>query len=192
MATPQIDSIPLTAKEVHPIGIGDTVPDGILTTLNGEMVDLKTLITQKPSIIIFYRGGWCPYCNMQMAQLVKIEPDLQKMGYQILAITPDKPEKLRESLNKQHINYNLLSDRTMEITKKFGLAYRVSRETLTRMKEYGNDLDSATGNSLHFLPVPAAFVVDQKGVIRFVYYNPDIKVRVNPDELLKAAKEARP
>ena len=176
MATPQIDSIPLTAQEVHPLKVGDSVPDGILSTINSTQVSFKTLIAQKPSIIIFYRGGWCPYCNMQMGQLVKIEPDLAKIGYQIVAITPDKPPKLQESTDKQHINYTLLSDRTMEITKKFGLAYRVSQETLARMKQHGADLDSATGNNLHLLPVPAAYVLDQKGIIHFVYYNPDIKV----------------
>jgi len=191
MATSLNDSIPLTAQEVHPLKVGDSVPDGILTTLEGKKVSLKTLITQKPSVIIFYRGGWCPYCNLQMGQLIKIEPELEKMGYQVLALSPDKPAKLKESLEKRHINYTLLSDRSMEVSKKFKLAYRVSDETFLKMKNHGVDLDSNTGNNLHMLPVPAAFVIDQKGIVRFVYYNPDIKVRVNPDDLLKAAKEAK-
>jgi peroxiredoxin len=191
LAEQQNDSIPLTAQEVHSLAVGDSTPDGTLSTIKGEKVNFKNLVAKKHSIVIFYRGGWCPYCNLQMGQLVKIEPELEKMGYQILAISPDKPEKLKESLEKHHINYTLLSDCSMELTKKFKLAYRVSDETLLKMKNFGADLDSNTGNNLHMLPVPAAFVVDQKGVIRFVYYNPDIKVRVNPDDLLKAAKEAR-
>jgi peroxiredoxin len=191
MAEQQNDSVALTAQEVRPLAIGDSAPDGILSTTKGKKVNFKKLVAKKHSVVIFYRGGWCPFCNLQMGQLVKIEPALEKMGYQILAISPDKPEKLKESLEKHHINYTLLSDRSMELTKKFKLAYRVSDETLLKMKNFGADLDSNTGNNLHMLPVPAAFVVDQKGVIRFVYYNPDIKVRVNPDDLLKAAKEAR-
>jgi peroxiredoxin len=125
-----------------------------------------------------------------MGQLVKIEPDLMKMGYQVLAITPDKPESLRVSIDKHGINYTLLSDRTMDLTRQFGLAYRLDPETLEKMKGFGVDLDQSTGNSLHELPVPAAFVVDTKGMIHFVYYNVDIKVRVNPDDLMAAAKEA--
>ena len=125
-----------------------------------------------------------------MGQLVKIEPDLMKMGYQVLAITPDKPESLRASIDKHEINYTLLSDRTMDLTRQFGLAYRLDPATLEKMKGFGVDLDKATGNSLHELPVPAALVVDTKGLIHFVYYNADIKVRVNPDDLMKAAKEA--
>jgi len=186
MGKPVYDS----PKDVQPLGKGQTVPNGKLTTLEGKQVDLKTLISQKPSVLIFYRGGWCPYCNLQMGQLVKIEPDLMKLGYQLLAITPDKPESLRESLDKHGINYTLFSDSTMKLTRQFGLAYRLDPQTLEKMKGFGVDLDKATGNSLHELPVPAAFVVDKKGLIHFVYYNPDIKVRVNPDELLKAAKEA--
>ncbi len=178
------------AEDVHPLKMGDSVPDGMLTTLIGKKVEFKKLITQKPTVLIFYRGGWCPYCNLQMGQLVKIEPKLVELGYQVLAISPDKPEKLKESLDKHHLNYTLLSDSSMEMTGKFGLAYRVSPEILSKMKQFGVDLDSATGNTLHQLPVPAAYVADQKGIIHFVYYNPDIKVRVDPDELLKAAKAA--
>lgn len=173
------------------MGTKDSVPDGTLTTIDGKKVSLRTLIAKKPSVLIFYRGGWCPFCNMQMGQLVKIEPELEKMGYQILAISPDRPEKLKESLDKHQINYTLLSDSSMEVTKKFGLAYKVSEETLSKMKSFGEDLDTATGNHLHLLPVPAAYVVDTMNDIYFVYYNPDIKVRVNPDDLLKAAKEAK-
>lgn len=192
MAASQENPVPLTAQEVHPLAVGDSVPDGILSTIKGKDVEFRKLIAQKPNVLIFYRGGWCPFCNLQMDQLVKIEPKLTEMGYQILAISPDKPQNLKESLGKHHINYTLLSDRSMEITRKFGLAYRVSQETLTKMQDRGISLDSSTGNNLHMLPVPAAYVVDQKGVIHFVYFNPDIKVRVNPDDLMNAAKKARP
>jgi peroxiredoxin len=192
MAAAQENPVPLTAQEIHPLAVGDSVPDGILSTIKGRNVGFKTLVAKKPSVVIFYRGGWCPYCNVQMGQLVKIEPELTKMGYQLLAITPDKPQKLKESLSKHQINYTLLSDRTMDLTRKFGLVYRVSQETLTKMQDRGISLDSSTGNSLHMLPVPAAYVVDQKGVIHFVYFNSDIKVRVNPDDLMNAAKKARP
>lgn len=190
MALPMNKMVADKAEDVRPLLLGDSVPDGTLTTLEGKPVGLRALIAQKPSVLIFYRGGWCPYCNLQMGQLVKIEPELAKLGYQVLAISPDKPEKLKESLDKHQINYTLLSDRNMEITEKFHLAYRLKPETLAKMKGFGVDLDAATGNDLHLLPVPAAYVVDLKGAIHFVYYNPDIKVRVNPDELLKAAKKA--
>ena len=181
-----------SAEAVRPLGAGDRVPDGTLTTIDGKKVNLQSLIAQKPSVLIFYRGGWCPFCNLQMGQLVKVEPELKKMGYQILAISPDRPEKLRESLDKHGINYTLLSDSRLEVTRKFGLAYHVSPEILAKMKGFGVDLEAATGNNLHLLPVPAAYVADTRGVLHFVYFNPDIKVRVDPEALLKAAREAQP
>ena len=189
---PKQDSTPLSAQDVHPLAVGNSVPNGILSTIDGKNVEFKKLITQKPSIVIFYRGGWCPYCNLQMGQLVAIEPELSKIGYQVLAISPDKPQKLKESLGKHKINYTLLSDRSMEITRKFGLAYQVSPQILEGMQKHNVDLDSNTGNNLHMLPVPAAYVVDTKGLIHFVYFNADIKVRVNPDTLMNAAKRAKP
>ncbi len=177
-------------EAVQPLTKGQSVPDGELVTLENKKVSLKTLVSQKPTVLIFYRGGWCPFCNIQMGQLVKIEPDLDKLGYQVLAITPDKPESLKASLNKHQINYTLLSDRTMKLVQAFGLVYKLDSTTLEKMKGFGVDLDGATGNSLHELPVPAAYVLDTKGIIHFVYYNADIKVRVNPDDLMTAAKEA--
>lgn len=177
-------------QSVKPIESGQRIPDGKLETLEGKTVRLMDLVSVKPSVLIFYRGGWCPYCNLQMGQLVKIEPELMGMGYQVLAITPDKPESLKASLEKHAINYTLLSDRTMELTREFGLAYRLDGQTLEKMKGFGVDLEKSTGNSLHELPVPAAYVVDVKGTVHFVYYNPDFKVRVDPGDLIKAAKEA--
>ncbi len=190
VAAPMNKFVADKAEDVHPLKSGDSIPDGILKTLDGKDFHFKSEILKKPTVLIFYRGGWCPYCNLQMGQLVKIEPKLLEMGYQMLAISPDKPEKLKESLDKHQINYTLLSDRSMELTRKFHLAYRLNPETLAKMKSFGVDLDSATGNQLHLLPVPAAYVVDQKGIIHYVYFNPDIKVRVDTDELLKVAQEA--
>ncbi len=190
MAESTANQVADKAADVRPLQVGAVIPDGALLSLGGGKVEFKKLAEQKPSVVIFYRGGWCPYCNLQMGQLVKIEPQLALMGYQVLAISPDQPSKLKESLDKHRINYTLLSDSSLELARKFGLAYQVSPEILGKMKSFGVDLDGATGNHLHQLPVPAAYVVDRNGVIRFAYFNPDIKVRVNPDELLKAAKEA--
>lgn len=182
--------IPSKPEDVHPLQVGDSIPDGTLRTLSGKKVGLRSLLGQKPTVIIFYRGGWCPYCNLQMGQLVKLEPELEGLGIPILAISPDRPAKLKESLKKHHITYLLLSDSSMEVAEKFNLAYKLDPETIEKMKGLGVDLENATGNSLHLLPVPAAYVVDSKGVIRFAYYNPDIKVRVNPAKLLKAAESS--
>lgn len=178
-------------EQVQPLKQGDRAPGGALQDLHGKDVDLGALMAGKPTILIFYRGGWCPYCNTQMGQLSTVELELSKLGYQVLAVTPDQPSSLRASLEKHKLRYTLLSDRAMLVTRSYGLAYHVPAATLEGMVKFGVDLDRSTGNSLHQLPVPAAYVVDSKGTIQFVYYNPDFKVRVKMDDLMKAAKAAK-
>jgi len=178
------------AEDVHPLVVGDQVPDGTLRNLAGKKVDFLELIRSKPSVVIFYRGSWCPYCNLQMEQLVKLEPRLLALGYQILAVSPDKPENLNQSLEKHQLNYTLLSDSKLDLARSFGLAYQVDPQTVEKMKSFHVDLEAASGEKHNWLPVPAAYVVDTKGLIHFSYFNSDIKVRVEPDRLYEAAVNA--
>ncbi len=182
-----------SAAEVKPLGVGATVPDVSLTNADGLDFPLSRLLKNQPTVLIFYRGGWCVYCNTQLGQLKQIEVDLQKLGYQIVAISPDKVEKIRESLKKHNLTYMLLSDSKADAIKSFGLAFQVDDATYAKYKkDYGLDLEAETGATHHLLPVPAAYVVDQKGKIHWAYYNPDYKVRVDAKDLLKAAAEAVP
>jgi peroxiredoxin len=125
-----------------------------------------------------------------LVQLQSIEPKLTEMGYQLIAISADRPEKMRESINKHHLKYTLLSDSKMTGAMTLGIAFRVDDETLQRYKEHGIDLEDASGESHHMLPVPAAFVLGTDGVVQFEYINPHYQVRVDPDVLLAAAKAA--
>lgn len=183
-------TVAAAAEQARPLRVGQSVPaNSTLTDIDGKPFDLNHAIASKPTVLIFYRGGWCPFCNNQMSHLEEIEPQLESEGYQLLAISPDKPESLKASIAKHTLTYTLLSDSSMNVTTAFGLAYKVDDDMMAKMKTFGVDLDAATGNSLHELPVPAAYVIDKTGVIRFEYANPDFRVRVNPDDLMAAAKK---
>lgn len=110
------------------------------------------------------------------------------MGYQILAVTPDRPKKLLESIKKHTLKYQLLSDSSMRASKAFGVAWQVPGKIRSKYKGYGIDLEDASGKKHHLIPVPATFLVDQKGIIRFKYVNPDHRICVNTDVLFAAAK----
>ncbi len=179
-----------SAEEVCPVLVGTKIPEVTAKTVDGKDVALYDVITKKPTVLIFYRGGWCPYCNLQLGQLQEIETPLLEMGYQIVAISADRPEKLKESLQKKAINYTLLSDSTMKAAQSFGLAFKLDEATFEKYKQFGLDLEKASGEKHHILPVPAAFVLKTDGTIVFSYVNPDYKVRVQPDVLLAAAKAA--
>ncbi len=146
------------------------------------------MAAEQPTILIFYRGGWCPYCSRHMAELQKIEGQIVEMGYQILAISVDRPEVLRETLTDQELTYTLLSDSPADAMKAFGVAYRVDDNTVARYKSIGIDFEKNTGYDHHILPAPAVFILDQEGTVKFQYVNPDYKQRINGDVLLTAAK----
>ncbi|MEX1276996.1 MAG: redoxin domain-containing protein, partial [Bacteroidota bacterium] len=123
-------------------------------------------------------------------QLRTIEAPLKDVGYQLIAISPDRPEKLSESLEKHSLGYLLLSDSKLTAAKQFGIVFRVAEQTLQRYKTFNIDLEDASGESHHLLPVPAVFVVGTDGIIRFSYVNPNYRERIDPDVLLAAAKAA--
>ncbi|TDJ00934.1 MAG: methyltransferase domain-containing protein [Deltaproteobacteria bacterium] len=125
-----------------------------------------------------------------MGQLQKIESQLVELGYKIIAISPDQPDKLRATIRKHDLAYLLLSDSKMIAARAFGIAFRVDAATLDRYRGFGIDLQAASGEKHQLLPVPSVFVVGTDAVIRFRYSNPDYTVRIEPDALLEAARAA--
>lgn len=170
-----------SAEDICPVLVGSAVPDVPLTTVEGEAFDLRAALTQKPTLLIFYRGGWCPFCNMHLAELQKVRADLVDMGYQILAVSMDRPAKLRESLQEHQLDYTLLSDSAAAAATAFGLAFRATSSNTQRLEAF-------SGEDHHILPVPAAFIVGTDGVIKFEYINPNYKVRVKSEIILAAAR----
>lgn len=182
------DQIPNSAMEIDPLGVGESLPATVLFNAEGEQFDLVSAVAAKPTILIFYRGGWCPFCSMQMGQLVKIEEQLRELGYQLIAISPDKPEKIMESMEMWRMKYLLLSDSSMNAALALGIAYRVSSATVAKYSGTRMNLDLNSGQEHHLLPVPAVFIIGKDGNIKFEYINPDYKVRIEPDELLRVAR----
>ena len=175
-------------KQVNPILTGTTIPDAVVKTKEGKTVSIQELVRQQPTVLIFYRGGWCPYCNRHMAELQQSQQQLVDMGYQILAVSPDRPEKLKKSISKHNLDYTLLSDSPMNLSKAFGLAFKVDQSTLDRYAEVGIDLEESSGYDHHLLPVPAVYLINPDGLVTFQYVNPDYKTRIKSEVLISAAK----
>lgn len=176
------------ASEVAPVLTGTTIPNATVKTVEGKTIDIESIISQKPTVLIFYRGGWCPYCNAHLAELQQIEDQLVEIGYQVLAVSPDRPEVLKESISKHDLSYTLLSDSPMNLTKAFGLAFKVDERTVEQYKNSGIDLEENSGFDHHLLPVPAVYLINPDGLITFQYVNPNYKTRINSNVLLSAAK----
>jgi len=123
-----------------------------------------------------------------LGQLQEIEPRLIHWGYQIIAVSADRPEKLRESIERHGLHYLLLSDSKMSGAQAFGLAYRVNDQMLRELRQDGVSLEEASGEEHHLLPVPAVFVMGKDGRITLEYVNPNHKVRLDPRILLAVAE----
>ena len=177
-------------ENIKPILTGTDVPQLILQDVNDNPFNLNEAIAKQPTILIFYRGGWCPYCTAQLSQLGEMEQDFLDLGYQIIAISPDTPDILKVDYSKFNVHYTLLSDGDMKAAKAFGLAYKVSDEYYKKLLSNGTDLEKASGEKHHLLPVPAAYVIGTDNKIKFQYVNPDYRVRVNARVLYVAAEEA--
>jgi len=177
-----------SAEEICPIKVGEQVPEVFVKSPDGDHVNLKEYISGSNAVLIFYRGGWCPFCNLQLSGLNKIDIELVEIGYKLVAISIDKPEKLKESMSMHNLNYTLLSDSKADASIAFGLAFKVEDEYNKMLKSYDMDIEDASGENHHILPVPAVYLVDSNGVIQFDYVNPNYKVRLDEQLLLKAAR----
>jgi peroxiredoxin len=183
--------IALDENNISPLLNGHEIPNVTLTTVDGKAVNLKELVSQKKTMFFFYRGGWCPFCNVQMGQLQAIEPKLIEMGIQLVGISPDSPEKLQASMTKNKLNYLLLSDEKMAAAQAFGLAFYTSDKVTSLYQAklgVSNTLyNMPTGEARLVLPVPAIYLSDKTGLIQFMYANPNYKVRAAPELILMAA-----
>ena len=144
---------------------------------------------QKPTVLIFYRGGWCPYCNRQLAGLKDIEGQLDELGYQILAISPETPAQLQQQKLQTKFSVKLLADPDLEAISGFGIGFYVPDAKRTTYKsKWDINLTSDKTSGTAVLPAPAVFILDTKGKVLFSYVNPDIKTRISPELLYQAAK----
>jgi peroxiredoxin len=173
----------VTQTNSIPLKVGDTIPDVSVRNEADQPVALRQLVSARPTVLIFYRGGWCPYCTRHLKALAGIEADLKKAGAQL-----DKPEKLKATPDRESLGYQLLSDRDATAARAFGLAFKVDDATIEKYKGYGIDLDAASGRDHHLLPHPAVYVVDPTGKVQFAHFNPDYKARLSPQEILKAVQ----
>nr|WP_136251256.1 peroxiredoxin-like family protein [Ningiella ruwaisensis] len=176
------------AENVTPLLNGMTVPNAKVKTADGSPLSLPALIMQKPSVIVFYRGGWCPYCSRQLAELKSIESALIEEGYQILAISPETPEKLQSQKLETEFAATLISDAQLNAIRGFGIGFYVPNDTRERYKTKMQIELSADETDQAVLPAPAIFITDTSGKIVFNYVNPDFKTRPSAELVLSAAK----
>jgi peroxiredoxin len=189
---PEYEGLPDAPTKVRPLKPGDSIPSVWVQDENGSPVNLAERVRGKPSVLIFYRGGWCPYCNGHLADLRHAETELRRRGYQMLAISPDRPDYLCATKSARRVGIDFFSDGEMKAATAFGLAFVPNAQMSGYVRAGGVDLAERSGHDHYLLPVPAVFVVGPDGRITFVYANPDHRERIDRHKLLRVAKEIKP
>lgn len=176
----------------HVLKVGDRAPDFTLSDGDGKPVALADLLARGPLVISFYRGVWCPYCNMELQTLETARPAYAALGASIVAISPQTAPNSRRSQRENKLEFPILSDPGNAIAAAFGLRFKMADELVALYQSFGNKLPIVNGDDSWTLPMPARFVIGQDGVIAYAEVNPDYTQRPEPEALLPALQALAP
>lgn len=166
--------------------VGDKAPDFSATDQNGKQTDLKTELKKNKSLVVFfYRGEWCPYCNKHIQQLQDSLQLLTAKGAMVIGVTPETSESLKKTIAKTKASFPMLSDKNNAIMKAYKVDYVMASDMVAKYKTYGIDLNKSNGNETSTLPVPATYIIDKNGTIKFVHFDKDYKKRASVKEMMQ-------
>jgi peroxiredoxin len=163
---------------------GQQAPDVLLPNANGQSIQLSSLWQQGPLIVVFYRGGWCPYCNLELRAWQDLLPDVKAKGAQMVAVSPQTPDNSLSTQQKNELAFEVLSDSQLLASNGFGIAFDLSAELVSLYQGVGHDLPTTNGNGRWTLPIPATYVIGTNGVIQFAHLDVDYRNRAEPAEIL--------
>ncbi|NIK66951.1 MULTISPECIES: peroxiredoxin-like family protein [unclassified Paenibacillus] len=168
---------------------GEKAVDFKLTNALGQDVILFDELAKGPVVLVFYRGGWCPFCNMQLRAYQRLLPEIHAVGAQLIAISPQKPDHSLSLQEKEGLEFQVLSDPSGLVTAKYNLLFDVPQGVRELMEGIGVDLTEYNNTSKWILPVPATFMIDESAIIRSAYVNPNFMQRQSPEEILRELKK---
>lgn len=171
--------------DICPLKVGEELPiQTEIYTEKGEPIKLENVLKNEPTVLVFYRGGWCPYCTRQLSGLQAVKLTIDSLGYQTVAVCPDDFTKLDSSLKESGASYQLYSDKKADLIQAFGLGWALDDELFNKYKnKYGLDLEEWSGEKHHVLPVPAVYIIVNNEVV-FNYINPKYSTRLEPETLI--------
>lgn len=169
---------------------GDKAPAFTLNDPEGKPVSSSDLLRQGPLVVTFYRGVWCPYCNMELQALQTALPDIREAGGQVVAISPQVASNSRKSVRQNELEFPILSDTHNDVAASFGLRFELPDYLVELYQSLKNDLPAFNGDASWTLPMPARYVIAPDGTIVYAEVNPDYTQRPDPAELLPSLRQA--
>lgn len=166
--------------------VGAKVSNFSLNNHSAEQVELADLLNNGPVIISFYRGNWCPYCNLELKALNDHLPEFKTHNAQLVAISPQLPDETLSSAQKNALEFDVLSDINNKVAEQFGLLFTLDERIVALYSQFGIDFEKYYGNKSYKLPLPATYVINQKGIITYAFLNEDYTLRAEPTDVLAA------
>lgn len=163
---------------------GDLAPDFTLPDARGDLVRLSQALASGPVVLNFYRGGWCPYCNLELRALQQVLPALTTTGATLIAVSPQTPDESLNTAEKNGLSFPVLSDTGSRVASAFGIAYDLAEELRPIYMSFGQALPERNGDNSWTLPLAATYVIDRDGVIAFAYVDVDYRSRLEPDTIV--------
>lgn len=170
---------------------GDPAPDFVLPDAEGSPVALSSLLRQGPVVLSFFRGGWCPFCSLELRAYQQIVSSIESVGASLAAIGPESPAHLRETIRENAVRFPVLHDADNAVARRFGLVYRIPEALRAVYEGFGLDLPARNGSTSFELPVPATYLVDTEGRIRRSFVEVDPTRRGEPSDFLEGIRELR-
>lgn len=174
-----------------PPALGTIAPSFELPNASGKAINLsKILKNHKAVVLSWYRGGWCPYCNLSLRALTQANDEIESLGAKLICISPEIPDESLSTMEKNNLKFEVLSDEGLLVSEKYGIVFELG-EIAELYASFGINMDEKNGNDgkrKPRLPVPATFVLDKEGKIVYSFVDPDYTKRAEPSDIIKAIK----
>lgn len=185
------DKAALLPQATKALKVGDRFPALTLGDQLGRPTDLAQLLAEGPLVVIFYRGGWCPYCNLELRAYQKALPEIEAHGARLIAVTPEAPDHALSTAEKNDLAFTVLSDDGGRLADALGIRFELSDAVKAYFVKAGHDLPARNGDDRWSLPMPATYVIEKGGRIALAFVDPDYRRRLEPAEAIAALDELK-
>jgi len=168
---------------------GDEIPQINLPNAVGKTINVNSMLKDGPVVISFYRGAWCPYCNLELKALQNALPEIKSLDAQLIAISPNTPDNSISSIEKHGLEFEVLTDAGNKIAKEFRLVFNLAEELHPIYQQFNFDIPKYNGDESWELPIPATYIVNTDGKIVHAFVNADYTKRMEPTEIISKLKE---
>lgn len=185
-----IEAVAATDILEKAVKVGDRAPDFALKSAKGETLKLSELLKKGPVVLTWYRGGWCPYCNIALNALQQELPAIEKADATLVALTPELPDKSLSTAEKNKLKFEVLTDRDHKVAKEYGIAFELTPKVRELYKQFFDLTEFngvAAGDST--LPLAASYVIGADGVVKWAFLEPDYRQRAEPTDIVKALQK---